>query len=56
MGIENRLVPAKWEEFREDGVSRYKLLYMEWINNKVPLYSTDNYIQHPMTNFNEKEY
>ena len=28
----------------EFGVSRYKLLYMEWINNKVLLCSTGNYI------------
>ena len=25
-------------------VSRCKLLYIEWINNKVLLYSTENYI------------
>ena len=55
MGTENRLVPAKWEGFREDAVSRCKLLYMEW-TNKGPLCSTDNYMQHPMTNFNGKEY
>ena len=29
-------------EFR---VSRYKLSHLEWINNKVLLYSTGNYIQ-----------
>ena len=29
----------------EAGVSRCKLLYMKWINNKVLLYSTGNYIQ-----------
>ena len=40
----------------EIGVSRCKLLYMEWINNKVLLYSTDNYIQYPMINHNEKEF
>ena len=28
----------------EFGISRYKLLHIEWINNKVPLYSTGNYI------------
>ena len=33
----------------EVGVNRCKLLYMEWINNKVLLYSTENYIQYPMT-------
>ena len=29
----------------EVGVSRCKLLYKEWINSKVLLYSTENYIQ-----------
>ena len=33
-------------------VGRYKLLYMERINNKVLLYSTENYIQCPMINHN----
>ena len=35
-------------------VSRCKTLYMKWINDKVPLYSKDNYIQHPIIN-NRKE-
>ena len=35
-------------------VSRYKLLYMEWINNKVLLYSTENYVQYPLINRMEK--
>ena len=39
----------------EVGVSRCELLYIEWINNVV-LYSTENYIQHPMINHNGKEY
>ena len=30
------------------GVSRCELLYIEWINNKVLLYSTENYSQYPM--------
>ena len=37
----------------EAGVSRCKLLYIEWINNKV-LYSTEKYIQYPMINHNGK--
>ena len=41
---------------REFGISRGKLLYIEWINNKVLLYSTGNYIQYPVTNHNGKEY
>ena len=40
----------------EFGISRCKLLYSEWIDNKVLLYSTGNYIQHPMINHNGKEY
>ena len=38
------------------GISKCKLLYREWINNKVLLYSTGNYIQYPMINNNGKEY
>ena len=30
---------------REFGVSRCKLLYLEWIDNKILLYSTGNYSQ-----------
>ena len=61
MDIENRLVVDKGEGVGgrmewEVGVSRYKLLYIEWINNKVLLYSTENYIQYPMINHNGKEY
>ena len=41
---------------REAGVSRCKLLYTEWISNKVLLYSAGNYIQYPVTNHNGKEY
>ena len=40
----------------EVGVSRCKPLYIEWINNKVLLYSTENYMQYPMINHNGKEY
>ena len=37
-------------------VSRCKLLYMEWINNRVLLYSTENYIQYLVINHNGKKY
>ena len=37
-------------------VSRCKPLYEEWINNKVVLYSTGNYIQYPVVNHNGKDY
>ena len=40
----------------EFGVSRCKLLYIEWINNKVLLCSTENYSQYPMINHSGKEY
>jgi len=32
-----------------------KLLNIEWINNKVLLYSIGNYIQYPVINHNRKE-
>ena len=40
----------------EFGISRCKLLYIEWTNNKVLLCSTGNYIQYPVINHNGKEY
>ena len=40
---------------REIGASRCKLLYMEGIN-KVLFYSTENYNQCLMINYNGKEY
>ena len=40
----------------EFAVGRCKLLHLEWINNKVLLYSTGNYIQYPVINHNGKEY
>ena len=40
----------------EFGISRCKLLYTEWIDKKVLLYSTGNYIQYPVINHNAKEY
>ena len=39
----------------ESGFGRYKLLHLEWINNKVLLYSTGSYIQYPVINHNGKE-
>ena len=61
MYIENRMVVAigkgieggmQWEA----AVSRYRLLYIEGINNKVLLYSTENYIQYLMISHNGKEH
>ena len=57
---ENRPVVAK-EGGRggmelEVGISRYELLYIEWRDKKVLLYSTGNYIHYPAINHNGKEY
>ena len=40
----------------EFGISRCKLLYIGWMNNKVLLYSTGNYIPYPVINNNGEEY
>ena len=40
----------------EFGISRRKLLHLQWLNSKVLLYSTGNYIQYPVINHNGKEY
>jgi len=58
MDTENRLVVAKEEGAGlrmewESGVSRCKFLYIEWINDKVLLYSRENYIQYPKQNGKE---
>ena len=58
---ENRLVLANggggWGGMEwEFGVSRCKLLCIGWINDKVLLYSTGNYIQYPVINNHGKEY
>jgi len=53
--IENTLVVAKVGGMEwEFGVRRSKLLNIEWINNKVLLYSTGNYIQYFLINCNGK--
>ena len=41
---------------RDLGLSRCKLLYMEWINSKILVYSTGNYTQYPVISHNGKEY
>ena len=38
------------------GVNRCKVLYIQWINNKVLLYRTEKLIQYPVINHNGKEY
>ena len=58
--IEIRLVVAKRGGDRgldwKFGTRRYKPLYREWVNNKVLLYSIENYIQYPAINNHGKEY
>ena len=62
---ENRLVVAAegggaGRKDWEFGMSRckllYILLYIDWINNKVLLWSTGNYIQYPVIKHHGKEY
>ena len=52
--IENSLMVAKGEERKvgkgwEFGISRGKLLYIGWINNKLLLWSTGNNTQYAVT-------
>ena len=54
------MVAKRWEGggrmVWEFGISRYKLVYRERINNKVLPYSPGNYIQNPGIEYNGKEY
>ena len=52
MDIEEIYGGTDWEL----GTSRCKLLFREWINSKVLLYSTGNYIQYPVINHHGKEF
>ena len=56
--IDNRLWLPRGSgvEEGESGVSRCTPLYIGWINNKVILYSTRNYIQYSVINHNGNEY
>ena len=40
----------------EFGISRCKLLHLEWKSNESLLYSTGNYVHYPVINHNGKEY
>ena len=57
---QNRFVATKGGECRRVGwvfgISSCKLFYIEWVNNKVLPYSTRNYIQYPVINYNDKEF
>ena len=58
MDTENRLVVAREEGVGgrmewQFGFSRCKFLYREWINDKVLLYSIENYIHYPKQNGKE---
>ena len=50
--VKNRPLQSR-EGFWEFGICKCKL-YIKWINNKVPLYSTGNYIQYSVINHNGK--
>ena len=59
--IENKYVVIKGERCGEGidwefGISRCKLVYIKWRNNKVLLYNTGNCICYPMINQNAQEY
>ena len=52
----NRFMATKGESSGRDkfGISRYILLCIKQINNKVLLYSAGNYIQYLVINYNGK--
>ena len=49
-------VEDRWTEDREFGVSTFKPLPIEWINNKVLLYITSNSVQYLLVNTNGEEF
>ena len=56
--IENRLVVASGREEGRTGSLRLAdaNYCVGWMNNKVLLYNTENYIQYPVINHSGKEY
>ena len=58
--IENRFAVAKGEGCGrmdwEFGISRCKVLYIEWTNNKVLLHSSEDYIQYSAINHSGKDH
>ena len=55
MSLSSGMESGRWKDW-EFGVSRCKLLNIGWINNKVLLYNTGNYIQSLVINHYGKEY
>ena len=59
-GIESepqlQLMPQLEPQPTSTAETPHKLLHLEWIDNKVLLYSTGNYIQSRGINHNGKEY
>jgi len=54
--IENTLVVVKGEGYNENMVlPNVNYYYVDWINNKILLYSTGNYIQVPVINHTRKK-
>ena len=48
-------VESGWRELDwEFGINRCKPVYVEWINRKILLYSTGNYVQFPPITITEK--
>ena len=45
----------RWKDW-EFGISRGKLLYIGWVNNKILMNGIGNYIEIPVINHNGKEY
>ena len=41
---------------REFGIGRWKLLYLEWISNEILLYSTGDYIQSLVVEYDRRKY
>ena len=54
---DRRVAKGELERAEEEaGVSRRKLLHVGWINNKVQLHSTENYIQYCSIKHNGKAF
>ena len=45
---------GKQDRWTGNEVGKFKLLYLEWINNKILMHSTGNYTEYPVVNHNGK--